>query len=1117
MSRTNEMLSRLGGSPPASPLSAMRDQILARTAAAEEHRLHEAQARQARLGGGAGPLLSVLQRKLADLHAERLENSAAPAITCADFHQMLRSAAIENPKDRGLGRAATHAYRLWSKDPQGSLAVGDLARFRAHYTAEYPRSRVAAVIDHDVPKQGFNTLPIRDLNRIASQVVRAGGTQEAYEEAVRHHGLDQQSMHAFRCRAYIRSIIDQPAEESQEPQELAQRVAHRLATDEDPLLSKYAQMLDEPEAEAEIESPITGEPLRIELEPEEEPELEPELAMESDPLPQGMEMMAQLEDFAPESTAVMSDPTDPEGGLLEVRVRSLEDAGPQPLPDDDAPPLLDDAPPLLDDGMDVDASSERCGQCGADDHDASSCEVRTAFRVVTAGRVIDRFNATGMAGALTRIAAHGVRGSVWAVPEEFARVAYINVDDEDTWLRVAAAQPDEMDSDEAFTPDINEQMPDNLSVSSDIMVGDKTMGKQHHPHAAKRVAEAVLDGQIAKRAGWELQVNGDAEVELLYRGKQKRKASLGELDEVAEVFVEKSAPPPLRYAAMRHQETGDYVIVTDVPGAKTADLKHNAKRMLSAIQKYVPAAKATLRKDAKLQVDLPKAGEAELGRVRRILEDRYRAREFMVTAQEMPLDVPNVDGSAANEGPVQPHAQSPEQLPQNTNQTPGTLQPPQPAAPQPAAPVQQDSTYVGPPQKQGARNWKVTFVTPRGETAEAPVEARTAKHARSLFLRFNDDCRVVRVAQMELEVAPGEPVGGGEEVPLPIEEQLVVVEDPQDNLSMEERSALEAALKHFRNQNLGPLSAANKILSQYQQIFERHGEPTDHSRHEIEAATMAMAAEIWTQPAVLEKEAQSTGFADMADPIMSSITLVYFDNPVKGSLKEKKSYAVDMHRKIQQVAQRLGADVHVDGNVDSLVWELQGADAKQVEQALGPDAGKFQVRKRAQKSPLGPDSETAAGSGLEAPKINTQPPVSGNPTKDTSLGKDTSTNDPGSFGADKPKAHPDQHKQPGESFADTDLGKDSETDSKINKLFDDVSAKGTDAFRSANRKLVQLNFKAPDGSNLQGVMPEAKALEVAEREYPGADIQMDGQDILVDGEVKGTVYPMPELGIGGLA
>ena len=1094
--KTRKALQALTGKKASShsPLSEISDQLLLKARTAENKRMQEAHQRSALQS--CGPLLSVLQKRLAEAQAEKLLNNSAPAIACADLHTVLKTAAANDVKDRGVARAATHAYRLWSKNPTGSLTVGDVARLRTHYQKEYPRSKIGSVIDTEVPKAGYNTLPVAQLVRIASQIQRAGGNQAAYEEACTQYGIDKNTPHAFRCRAFVRSLIEGtvPAEyEEKQASTLEERVRSRLATDSDPILGRFAQLLDdeEPMVEEEMESmtesvgetfesPITGEPLRLELEPEEE-HVEEEMILEGDELPMGMEVMGQLEDFASESSFVMPDPTDPEGGELEITVTPLGEVNPTDEPEIDFDTPEDDfgfepearrkasidAPGYADiiflegsqfddmleelgeerpsneaifehlkewdygDGggevrtdlgagsddevVDMDdyvlvvnhalgyaglhrkLTKEECEQAGLDceeEHDGAeegeereagsekcaedhehdmSCRMgskKFSVYASVSGRrgtdPIDTFHAKGMSAALTRIASQGVRGRIIASANTLASECSIDLGNGNLLHVVASAEAEPQSASEAFAPDVNDQMPDSMpSVDTDIMIGDKTMGEQAHPF--EHIAQAVLDGKTAHRSGWELKVNGDAEVELFYKGKQKRSASLGDMDEVIATFVESSRPAPkaqLKYAAFEH-ETGGYVIVTDLP---KEDHKFNAKRILSAVQKVIPATRGTLRKDARLQLEF-KAGAPELGRVRRILEDQYRIAEYRVVEAQMqpqPVD-PNMQ--------VQQPSQPGQPVDPNMPAQPG-VQPAQPGV----QPEQEDGmpVTVGPMGAQAS--WSVTFQTPEGEVQKAPVRSKSASEARKLFARFNNDCKILRVAQLE-DVMPGDPLGGDEEAPIEIDEQIElepVIEEEVLSISdgggmpAAEQEAIHAALVHYRNQGLGPMSALDQLSSQYSDLLSTYGDKKDMDRHEIEAEVMAMVPAIWMEPAILDKAAQYDVGVNVQQPDATSVET----SP--------------------------GADSETDDNIP------------------------------------------------EPTKINQSQPDQMKVSE--GLGSDSETQDPGSFGAPKPSAQPDQQKQKGESFADTDLGKDSESDPKLQKHFDSASASAQGADRSAKRK-----------------------------------------------------------------
>jgi hypothetical protein len=293
-------------------------------------------------------------------------------------------------------------------------------------------------------------------------------------------------------------------------------------------------------------------------------------------------------------------------------------------------------------------------------------------------------------------------------------------------------------------------------------------------------------------------------------------------------------------------------------------------------------------------------------------------------------------------------------------------------------------------------------------------------------------------------------------------------------LNPEEQEALKAALTHFRNQGVGPGTALDQLMTQYSDLFDRYGDKTDTQRHEVEAEAMKLVTEVWTQPGILEpKQAQQLN--EEGDQFGTAVS-VRAPEALKQNPEALDKYMRSMQRIVMAVASKF--DVEVDGDVQGRegYWELPGLDhnkARAIFDKFKADGIPFQVQQRlAQFEPpvntqqpdytappaddLGEDSETddAATNELEAPTVNTQVDPQGN-FADTSddLGADSETRDPGDFGAGKPDAHPDQHKQPGEKFPSTEgpaagLGDDSETDDSINKMFEDVSEEGTDAFRS---------------------------------------------------------------------
>ncbi|HET6494158.1 MAG TPA: hypothetical protein VFH61_02200, partial [Thermoleophilia bacterium] len=182
--------------------------------------------------------------------AARLFDNTLPMVARFEAHQAMQKAKAEHASDKGVRQAAAHVQRLWQQDMTGHLAVGDIARLRAHYTSQFPKSRVAHVIDTEIPRVGFNTLPIHRLASMAAQV--SGATAEerqyAYEQVVRANGLDGRKPEHKRARAFIRSLAEM-AEEREAPQHGRQggqgvmdRTLNRMAAYDDPILSRMGSI-----------------------------------------------------------------------------------------------------------------------------------------------------------------------------------------------------------------------------------------------------------------------------------------------------------------------------------------------------------------------------------------------------------------------------------------------------------------------------------------------------------------------------------------------------------------------------------------------------------------------------------------------------------------------------------------------------------------------------------------------------------------------------------------------------------------------------------------------------------------------------------------------------------
>lgn len=149
----------------------------------------------------------VLVKEFRKIKAQQiLGDNSLPMILIADAHTCLAEAVRKFPKDRGIKLAKAYVYNKWinSEDKSGSLTVGDVHTIRKHFLDTHPKSKIAQVIDKEFTKVGFNTLNIKELWRIASQVVN----QDTYEAVIEANGLVGNTPGKIRARAFIRGLAE---------------------------------------------------------------------------------------------------------------------------------------------------------------------------------------------------------------------------------------------------------------------------------------------------------------------------------------------------------------------------------------------------------------------------------------------------------------------------------------------------------------------------------------------------------------------------------------------------------------------------------------------------------------------------------------------------------------------------------------------------------------------------------------------------------------------------------------------------------------------------------------------------------------------------------------------
>lgn len=294
------------------PFGAIANDLRTAFRAAEDARIRAGEAKAAL--PGAGPMLAAYQRLLHEAAEASLVDSAVPAVTTYDAWRAVQAQVQNHPKDRGLRMCAVHLRQLCEDAPDSVLAVGDLARLRAHYGRAHPKSVVVDVIDQEIPKVGFNTLPVARIAQAAVDVVDQG----TYEAVCHDLGIAGSRPEQKRARAYLRKLVN-PNDDGVEHAAATpavggtaalNRTVARLLTDRDPLLRRIAQEYaidtadptdtadpaalppdgdvgmpshdEAAETSATIDSPNTGDPMLLELAPADG---EPSDVLPSDALP----------------------------------------------------------------------------------------------------------------------------------------------------------------------------------------------------------------------------------------------------------------------------------------------------------------------------------------------------------------------------------------------------------------------------------------------------------------------------------------------------------------------------------------------------------------------------------------------------------------------------------------------------------------------------------------------------------------------------------------------------------------------------------------------------------------------------------------------------------------
>lgn len=854
------------------PLAEIADKLFEANRAHEASRMAAAEERAA--AQGTGPYLAALTRLAAEQATQALQNCAAPCVLSADFHELLRQAAADQPGDRGLRMCKAHAYKLWMKDPVGSLTVGDVARLRAHYISEYPRSKVGAIIDNNVSKVGFNTLPLTRLYRVAAAIatdVDAGNdAQETYEYYIRREALDGNKPEQVRARAYIRALLGDDTSggddaSTSDDRDIAARVQHRMATDDDPILSELGFMDadgldggsdsevggDEPlmlseeselphdehtEEMVEIDSPISGEPLVLELGKMAQLGDLADLAGD-DVL--GDDDAAPMPSVEPEppvgdvSTAIVADPSAP-GNMLEVSLTPVG-GGDGASMNADLPPVgvsddagtADSLPPLGGEEPEKAAAAamhEKCAKCG---NEEESCACKHAYSVFAyqdgqfGEEPIDQFRAAGLLHALKRVASHGVRGLVYTHEGRTDEAVIKLAGSEDCLLVRKGAAKSKSKAPAKGMPDpaISGQ-PKNVVSVDPAKVLKLTAGRVRQLCAARgitaqNVEQRLLTGETIVASTWAMRVTDAAQLEIARIGTNyKRTAALIDMDDAIAEYMAHIA---------RATAVEEPYVIQPLFALRCA--------ACDAVNEYVmPDAPESMR-CASCEV----VAEADVVAKTASREDAYTGylltalvpgeeSERKVNAQRLLSAVKQVVADAQGDFA--------------------------PATGKIAIELRTDEAALNRVCKVLAERYGVTTEPIAAPAATLAPQTHTAQlepppaDAMPADMPADD---LAPAAPAPDPAAPAAPMDAGDMPAMP----APLSGGGSTGFSAEEAEAIQAAFTHFRNMGLGAIGAFDQFSSKYRDLLDKFGDESSPSRHAAEAEVIRLAGDVYSKPAVL--------------------------------------------------------------------------------------------------------------------------------------------------------------------------------------------------------------------------------------------------------------------------
>ena len=136
------------------------------------------------------------------------------SLPVAEVYESLQHVKAQKKVDTDAGLRALRGQleKMWKKDRTASINYQSYMEMKDWYTRNYPKSRVAEVIE-EIGQKGYSTLEVTKLAHIASQIQ----SQSDFDEMMVAHGLAGRNPQQVKARNFVIALVngEDPFEEEQ--------------------------------------------------------------------------------------------------------------------------------------------------------------------------------------------------------------------------------------------------------------------------------------------------------------------------------------------------------------------------------------------------------------------------------------------------------------------------------------------------------------------------------------------------------------------------------------------------------------------------------------------------------------------------------------------------------------------------------------------------------------------------------------------------------------------------------------------------------------------------------------------------------------------------------------